>query len=280
VRQQTAKHHLQWIERESGMDGRLTKASTTRMETATAIIIAVAACALIVLGIYLALADRAASAATAWGFGFLLVILLLLTKFKRFKGFGFEAELWEQKQVEAANLIDQLKSLAKLMSKQMAMVAARIGLWDSALSMAELADLVDDLKQQLDAIDVPPHESEEILRTLYQRIESAYCAEAWTIMMTALKAASNAVHSDLSSPIAEDYRRAVSLRPALNKELAAAGTLQSEPIAALVRLVQDSTIITGNADVAQRLMEIERDLQHFRTCRSFRRRDMLPTVAR
>ena len=38
------------------------------------------------------------SPGAAWGLAFLLMILLLLSKFKRFKGFVFEAELWEEKQ--------------------------------------------------------------------------------------------------------------------------------------------------------------------------------------
>jgi hypothetical protein len=37
------------------------------------------------------------------------VVLLLLAKFKRFKGFGFEAEMWEEKQEEAAVLVEDLK---------------------------------------------------------------------------------------------------------------------------------------------------------------------------
>jgi hypothetical protein len=56
-------------------------------------IIAIAAVLLLSVGIGLAVTDRPTSAAETWGFAFLLVILLLLSKFKRFKGFGFEAEM-------------------------------------------------------------------------------------------------------------------------------------------------------------------------------------------
>jgi transposase len=83
-------------------------------ERATPWIIAVAACILLAVGVGLAFSDRAASAGAAWGVGFLLVALLLISKFKRIKGFGFEAEMWEQKQAEAAALVDQLKSLSKV----------------------------------------------------------------------------------------------------------------------------------------------------------------------
>lgn len=140
------------------------------MERATPWIIAVAACVLLLVGIGLAFSDRAASAGAAWATGFLLVVLLLISKFKRFKGFGFEAEMWEQKQAEAAALIDQLQSLSKVISKQMASVAARTGLWDSALSLSELATFLEDLQRLLSEVKIPPHEAEEVLDRLYDRI--------------------------------------------------------------------------------------------------------------
>jgi hypothetical protein len=147
---------------------------STWIEIAGAVIIVVGCVAMFSIGAYLVLTDRPTSAAVTWGFAFLLVVLLLLAKFKRFKGFGFEAELWEEKQAEAAALVDQMRSLSNLICKQMASVAARLGLWDSALSLAELADFVEDLQGHLQALDFPSHEREETLRPLYQRLEAAY----------------------------------------------------------------------------------------------------------
>lgn len=40
-----------------------------------------------------------------------LLIFSSLARFKKFKGFGIEAELWEQKQEEAADLVDSMRSL-------------------------------------------------------------------------------------------------------------------------------------------------------------------------
>jgi preprotein translocase subunit SecY len=73
-------------------------------------ILYIGAPALLVVGIVVAILDRGAPSIIAVrGTGFLLVVLLLLAKFKRFKGFGFEAEMWEEKQEEAAVLVDELK---------------------------------------------------------------------------------------------------------------------------------------------------------------------------
>jgi hypothetical protein len=99
-------------------------------------IIAIGAIALLTLGGVLALQDKTATAGAILGFGFLLVVLLLLAKFKRFKGFGFEAELWDQKQVEAAALVDKLTALATLASEQVALISAKRGMWDAGLSNA------------------------------------------------------------------------------------------------------------------------------------------------
>lgn len=74
------------------------------------IIVSLGAFALLIVGICLAILDRGAPSIIAvLDTGFLFVVLLLLAKFKRFKGFGFEAEMWEEKQEEAAVLVDELK---------------------------------------------------------------------------------------------------------------------------------------------------------------------------
>jgi hypothetical protein len=44
-----------------------------------------------------------------------------LARFKRFKGLGFEAELWEDKQKEAADLIDRLKNVVAIYSREVVM---------------------------------------------------------------------------------------------------------------------------------------------------------------
>jgi hypothetical protein len=242
-------------------------------------IIAIAASSLLGVGIRLALTDHQVSAATAWSFGFLLFILLLLTKFKRFKGFGFEAKLWENKQIEAAALIDRLKSLSKLVSRQMASVAARIGLWDSALSLAELAEFVEDLQQQLRAIDVPTHEMEEMLQKMYQRIEGAYYMTARHEVSAAVKEANSAIHGGLGSSDIEEHRRAASLVPDLNRESQIAASLPVLSMKSLVDFVDNSKIITSKSEILERLAEIDRDLQHFKIHRSFRRNGWLPASA-
>ena len=40
------------------------------------------------------------------------------SRFKKFKGVGFEAELWEDKQKEAADLIDRLKNVVSIYTRE------------------------------------------------------------------------------------------------------------------------------------------------------------------
>ena len=81
-------------------------------------ICALAATALLSLGVYLALKNYAITSGLLLSFALLFTLLLLGSKFKHVKGFGFEAEMWEQKQEEAVNLIDKFSALSKVTSEQ------------------------------------------------------------------------------------------------------------------------------------------------------------------
>ncbi len=244
----------------------------TWIEIAGALIIVVGCCAMFSIGAYLVLTDRPTSAALTWGFAFLLVVLLLLAKFKRFKGFGFEAELWEEKQAEAAALVDQMRSLSNLICKQMASIASRVGLWDSALSPAELADFVEDLQSHLRAIESPPHEREETLQPLYQRLEAAYRGMAREVVWVAFRSGREDVNGAIDSTDMERRRQAVELVPKMNQEDAALSKLDGSAIDELVKFVELSVIVRRKAAVIDEVREIERDLAHFHENRSIRRK--------
>jgi hypothetical protein len=232
--------------------------------------------ALLSVGIYLAATDRAA--APVLGFAFLFAVLLLLSKFKRFKGFGFEAEMWEEKQEEAAVLVDQLKGLAKVSSKQIASMAARLGLWDSALSLAQLADCLDDLQGQLAAIGIVDHEREEVLQSLYQRIEAAYRGVAYARVSAAFTQEREVSAKARDSDDLETRRSAAAMSPKLNEEGNALTALPTISIPALEQFVHRSEIIKQKQEILHTLTEIDRDIGHFQQHRSFRRREWLLTA--
>ena len=225
------------------------------------------------VGITLAFADRTASAGTAWAVAFLLVVLLLISKFKRFKGFGFEAEMWEQKQAEAAALVDQLKSLSKVISKQMAVLATRVGRpEDAALSFEELAELLEDLQQQLRATEVPSHEADEALRSLYAQITLCYHSQARNGVLIAWSRAEQLIKEELQSTDEEKRKKAESMASDMNQEHTRLLNVQFLGADALVEFVASSKVIGANTKLNDRLKEIAADLQYFKVHHSIRRK--------
>lgn len=66
---------------------------------------------------FLSASDMPAFALTS-GAGIFAFLYANFTKFRKFRGFGFEAELWEDKQAEAEQLIDKLKHIVSVYSRE------------------------------------------------------------------------------------------------------------------------------------------------------------------
>lgn len=67
---------------------------------------------LIYIGAVVAQADKTATATICIVGGLLLFAIIYISKFKVVSGLGFRAETWEEKQKEAAELIEQMRELA------------------------------------------------------------------------------------------------------------------------------------------------------------------------
>jgi hypothetical protein len=63
-------------------------------------------------------AEDLAGASATFAMAFFSFIYSNIARFKRFKGLGFEAELWEDKQKEAEQLIDRLKSVVSVYTRE------------------------------------------------------------------------------------------------------------------------------------------------------------------
>ncbi|MBY5585335.1 hypothetical protein [Rhizobium leguminosarum] len=68
---------------------------------------------------------KVTEASAVFAIAFLSMLYSNLTRFKRFKGLGFEAELWEDKQREAADLIDRLKTVVSIYTNEIVMGSVR-----------------------------------------------------------------------------------------------------------------------------------------------------------
>lgn len=123
-------------------------------------LVAIAVLAVVSLGgaIWLGFHDRTASGGLLAGLGLLLLAFVQLSRFKRFKGMGFEAELWEAKQEEAEDLINRTRALLAILSAATLRSAPRMGRWMVGFERRELLDLVSNVETALERAGVPPAE--------------------------------------------------------------------------------------------------------------------------
>jgi hypothetical protein len=153
-------------------------------------ITAVGAAGLLIVGGILALQDRTTTASAVLGFAFLFVVLLFVSKFKHIHGFGFEAEMWDEKQVQAAELVDKLSTTSVAVGQQVGLIASKLGLWSAGFTNPELADLLDQTDTMLVKADVPKQRREELLAPVYGRIELNYWSAAHQTAVNMFRTAS------------------------------------------------------------------------------------------
>ena len=104
--------------------------------------------------------DEAGGSAT-FAMAFFSFIYANISRFKRFKGLGFEAELWEDKQKEAEQLIDRLKAVVSVYTREIVMGRVKQGRWGDGADWSEhwsvYSELVEkhsDLGQEIDFTDL------------------------------------------------------------------------------------------------------------------------------
>jgi hypothetical protein len=123
---------------------------------------------LFALGAYLAYEDKVGSATTVFGSAIVCTIFVYLTRFKTFKGFGIQAELWEDKQIEAAKLIDSLKPMTNELGRLLITIAARMGRCNSAMNRAEMLEITENIERLLKALGVTAPEIEKTKEEYYR----------------------------------------------------------------------------------------------------------------
>lgn len=87
-------------------------------------------------------------ASATFAMGFLCFIFSNIARFKRFKGLGIEAELWEDKQKEAEQLINRLKSVVYVYTREAVMQKVMRGRFSNGANWQENWDLYEELVQE------------------------------------------------------------------------------------------------------------------------------------
>ena len=238
------------------------------------LIAALAAVALLLVGVFLSITDRATSAAPILGFSFLFVVLLLLAKFKRVKGFGFEAEMWEEKQEEAAALVSRLTQLSTVLSKQMVIVASKLGFMNSHLTFNESVDLLKQTQSVLQAAKISEEEMNQILNPLYLRIELNFWTAAGNVLNRAFDAEIKEINRLSGSNDGDDGAVAAQRLEALKldqkglADISVKSFLTEKSLDPLIAFARGARCI---APYTLRILNnISLDFEHFKAFRSFR----------
>ena len=108
--------------------------------------------ACLVFGFVFLVDGKITNASAVFAIGFFSFIYSNLARFKRFKGLGFEAELWEDKQKEAADLIERLKYVVAIYSREVVMGQVMRGRLSSGVDWTKNWALFNELVAQHSAL--------------------------------------------------------------------------------------------------------------------------------
>lgn len=145
-----------------------------------------------------------AGASATFGMAFFSFLYANISRFKRFKGLGFEAELWEDKQKEAGLLIDRLKAVVSVYTREIVMGRVKEGRWGDGAGWREhwrvyheLVDGHSDLGQDIDFSDLKESMDQyfifDMVQPLYDEIRVA--------LLAGRGKASTAIEKEFGSPI-------------------------------------------------------------------------------
>jgi hypothetical protein len=99
----------------------------------------------------------------------ILCAFAFLTKFKRFKGLGFEGELWEQEMEQAAELRRGLQGLAEQLGESLAWQMAAFGSWGGEVFHEKRA-IVGRMADKMKEMGIAPARIDELNRTWHKMV--------------------------------------------------------------------------------------------------------------
>jgi hypothetical protein len=253
------------------------KGAVVEIESFIRIVVIIFAVVLFLVASYLYLSKSTGAASSAMGFVILLVVVLTISNYKRIQGFGFEAEMWDDKQAQAAKLIDRLELLSRASTQQVAQIAAKLGLWDSGFSNPELEKLIDVSRKILGDTGTSDAERQNILAPLYRRVTINYVNAAHQIVNRAL----TKEREDLASlrrttppedaPALQQQMQTVDEEIKQFSELNVMEMIDHRTIQPFQNFVRDAPKISPKSEVSAELVEISTDMSYFETNGSLRR---------
>lgn len=126
------------------------------------------AIALLAGGGFLSYLDsRAETAGLTYAAAIFAMIFAFLSRFKRFKGLGIEAEMWEEKMEQASELVKQLEKLSVATALPIFSIIPRLGRMDSSIPRRERHQIMERLEAVLKEAKIPKQQIEELKRTYH-----------------------------------------------------------------------------------------------------------------
>jgi len=228
---------------------------------------------------YLFLSGQWKGGTSAMLFVVILVFVLTISKYKQFRFFNvLEAEMWSEKQEQAAKVIDRMEVLSLATSKQLALLTSKLGLWDAGLTNPETADLLENVRKILETTPTTKQERENTLAPLYWRIHLNYVGAAYQMIDSALKRAREQLESPRRSDdagVAQNARdRIQRIEGAIQKVRSSYSVktmTEQKSIKPLLEFVRNSPLSSDEA-LLKELNEIEIDMQYFDANGQLRRR--------
>lgn len=234
------------------------------------LIIALATIGLLTLGGYLAWKGRS-HAQLVLIFAFLFAVLLVCSRFKHFKGFGFEAEMWDQKQIEAAALIDRLTQLSESTAQQTGLIASRLGLWGSGLTNPELAELLAQTEKTLETVGTSKSKRNELTAPIIDRIKWNYILAAQSLASQAYTSAIKDTDNSIRIANSDNRDAIITKSTQLKQVLQRIGNLPLKPfleansLKPIMDIVRASPTFETRDKLLDTLSEFDEDLRFFAT---------------
>lgn len=164
-------------------------------------------------------------AGVVFGMAFLSFLYANLSRFKRFKGLGFEAELWEDKQKEAVDLIDHLREIVSIYSKELLNLrVAGNRMTDGNVDWLGHWKLYNDVLKQHDNLGQKVN-----LTDVKQMMDTYFLFDATMPELASLVASASNMQSAASAKISEEFPAPISEAAAYHGRLAHIQNLPSFP---------------------------------------------------
>lgn len=113
------------------------------------IVILIASLLLMGAGVVLSYLDKTSGATATYAASIFCLIFVYLSQFKRFKGFGVEAELLEKKIEEADEALKRLRAITAPIAHMLFTMVARMGRWDSMVPRKQRYEIMEQIENEL-----------------------------------------------------------------------------------------------------------------------------------